>query len=142
MLSNTYVIVLSMKTTGETMKKTKLIALLCAAMALSGATTIVKAEDFTQYTNQELEQMRSQVRNMSEADRTAYRNENLNRMSSMSEDERAQARNRVNEAAGQGTTTHQRSMDGSQSGGQYGRGNDSAGSGNASNRGSGGRHGK
>ncbi|HEY9051508.1 MAG TPA: hypothetical protein VIQ03_08195 [Gammaproteobacteria bacterium] len=124
------------------MKTMKFTALLCTAIVLSGAATIIKAEDFSQYTNQELEQMRSKVRNMSEADRTAYRNENLNRMSSMSEDERAQARNRINEAVGQGTTTRQRSMDGSQSGGQYGRGNNSGGSGNAGNRGSGGRHGK
>ncbi len=123
------------------MKKLKTTALLCASLVLASASSFVSAEDFSRYTNQELEQQRLQLQNMSEADRTAYRNEMMNRMSSMSEDEQAQIRSRINETAGQGTTTRQRSMDGSSSGNQYGRGN-SSGSGASGGQGMGGGRGK
>ena len=50
------------------------------------------AEDFSAYSNEELQQKRSEVRNMSEADRAAYRSEIQARMKSMSDEERAQFR--------------------------------------------------
>lgn len=50
------------------------------------------AEDFSAYSNEELQQKRSEVRNMNEADREAYRSEMQTRMKSMSDEDRAQFR--------------------------------------------------
>ena len=55
--------------------------------------TSIAAEDFSAYSNEELQQKRSEVRNMSEADRDAYRSEMQTRMKSMSDKERAEFRN-------------------------------------------------
>jgi hypothetical protein len=95
---------------------------------------VMAAEDFSAYSTEELQQKRSEARNMSEADRAAYRSEMQTRMGAMSDEERAQMRQgggaggqgesryRSNEEMGQGTTTRERSMDGSATGGQYGGG--------------------
>lgn len=114
------------------MKKNHWMAVVAAGIALSGG--VAAAEDFSAYSNEALQQKRSEVRNMSEADRAAYRSEMQTRMGSMSDEERAQLRQgggvdgqgqsryRANEGMGQGTTTRERSMDGSGAGGQYGGG--------------------
>lgn len=120
------------------MKTKKLTALLVTAMTLGGATTVLHAEDFSRYSDQQLEQL--QVREMNEAERNAYRNEVNARNALAHEKERLRERNRVNESSGQGELTRQRSTDGSQTGGQYGR--SSAGSGNAANGSAGGGRGK
>ncbi len=54
--------------------------------------TVIAAEDFSAYSNEELQQKRSEVRNMNEADREAYRSEMQTRMKSMSDEDRAQFR--------------------------------------------------
>ncbi len=54
--------------------------------------TGIAAEDFSAYSNEELQQKRSEVRNMNEADREAYRSEMQTRMKSMSDEDRAQFR--------------------------------------------------
>ena len=101
------------------------------AAGISLSAGVLAAEDFSVYSNETLQQKRSEVRNMSEADRAAYRSEMQKRMGSMSDEERAQLRQgggqgqsryRANEDMGQGTTTRERSMDGSGTGGQYGGG--------------------
>lgn len=114
------------------MKKSHWIAGIAAGIALSAG--VAAAEDFSTYSNEALQQKRSEVRNMSEADRVAYRSEMQKRMGSMSDEERAQLRQgsdaggqgqyryRANEETGQGTTTRERSMDGTGAGGQYGGG--------------------
>lgn len=86
------------------------VVVLAAMALLRGGAAL--AEDFSRYTNEEMLQKRNEVRNMSDADRQAFRAEMQNRMRNMSEDEREQFR--ANAGAGQG------SRDGS--GGQRGSG--------------------
>lgn len=71
--------------------------------------TGVVAEDYSTYSNEELRQKRSEVRNMSEAERAAYRNEMQKRMNSMSDAEREQMRQGGN-GGGQGQEGGRRRM--------------------------------
>ncbi len=91
------------------------------------------AQDFTAYSNQELFQMRDQVRYMDSSEREAYQAERQSRMQSMSQEERMSMRSdgtwggyrsQAGNANGQGTMTRSRLRDGS-GGGQgrrYGQG--------------------
>ena len=96
------------------MKIKKRMQILLAGMVLGAGTGLVMAEDYSAYSNEEMLQKRSEVRNMSEADRNAFRAEMQKRMQSMSEEERAQMR----QGGGQGRGR----MDGSGSGGGRGMG--------------------
>lgn len=64
--------------------------------------TSIAAEDFSAYSNEELQQKRTEVRNMSEADREAFRSEMQTRMKSMSDEERAQFRSNAGGGGGGG----------------------------------------
>lgn len=112
--------------------------IITVATGITLGTGTVAAEDFSTYSDESLLQKRGEVRNMSEADRAAYRSEMQSRMGAKSDEERAQMRQggnaggqgqsryRTNEEMGRGTTTRERNMDGSGGGGQYGRGGFSA----------------
>ncbi|MCW8828481.1 MAG: hypothetical protein OQK94_05445 [Gammaproteobacteria bacterium] len=72
------------------MKMNRWLMSMIAGLALgSGA---MAAEDFSVYSIEELQQKRNEVRTMSDADRTAFMQEMQKRMSSMSDEERAQFR--------------------------------------------------
>lgn len=109
-------------------------ALVMVLTALS--TGVATAADYTQLSNEELVQMRSQARELSDEDRAVYRSEMQGRMESMSSEERNQFR-QDNAMGGQGNGEGNRNRygqgqgDGSGSGNQYryGQGN-SSGSGN------------
>ena len=100
---------------------------LSAGMLLSGAA--LAEQDFSKYTNEEMVQMRSQVRTMNEADRAQFQAEMQKRTRTMSAAERqqlgldgqeTQMRQRVNEDNAQGKgdmdRDRQRLEDGSGSG--------------------------
>jgi hypothetical protein len=71
------------------------------ALALTVGSISVEAADYTDTSNEELVQMRSQVREMAPEDRESYRTEMQTRTQSMSGDEKALYR-RLNESGGQG----------------------------------------
>ncbi|MCW8919627.1 MAG: hypothetical protein OQL08_12550 [Gammaproteobacteria bacterium] len=75
---------------------------LTGAAAAIIVTTASAAEDFSAYSIEELQQKRSEVRNMSEAERTAFRQEMQRRMATMSDAERAQMRQGAGAGKGPG----------------------------------------
>ncbi len=85
-------------------------------------TATIAAEDFSNYSTEDLVQMRDQARYMSEEDKDAYRSERQSRMDSMSQEEReamrdgnesGRSRNMSGSNQGQGTKTRSRLRDGS-----------------------------
>ncbi len=102
------------------MKKTSVWLGLLGGMGVAMA--VAAAEDFSAYSTERLQQMRGEARNMSDADRAAYRAEMQKRMRQQNSGDSTQLRNRSNEEMGRGTTTRQRSMDGSGSGKHSGGG--------------------
>ena len=114
------------------MKTTFLNLTIILTLPLSG---IVFAEDFSDKSNDELFDMRSQVQTMDTETRNAYRTERQNRMSNMDQSEReSQFANmgasgkRNMEQAGQNNQSRKR--DGSGGGKQYGKGRGGQGGGN------------
>ncbi len=99
------------------MKKTLSGIVLLTSISLSG---LSYADDYTQYSNDDLFGMRDQVRTMDDASRDAYRTERKSRMSSMDQTERD---SRFSNMGASG----QRNMD--QMGGGRGRGGGGGGGG-------------
>ena len=67
----------------------------------AGSISVAAAADYTDLSNEELVQMRSEVRELAPEDRESYRTEMQSRMQSMSSEERALFRE-MNELGGQG----------------------------------------
>ena len=120
--------------------KMKTLVAATAAFTLSAglfAPSVVLAEqDFAQYTNEELVQQRTQVRDMSEGDRALFQAEMQKRTQTMSAEERTrlgvdgrgqaaqdgQMRQRTSEDNDRGQGKMQRERQRSESGGGYGSG--------------------
>ena len=105
-------------------------------MAWLPATAVI-AQDFSNYSTQELVQMRDQMTYMGEAERSAYTAERQSRFEAMSQEERmafradsgdSERRNRSGAGDGQGSQTRKQLRDGSGGGG--GRGFGGGGKGN------------
>ncbi len=112
----------------------KYLNTMAGIVALTIGSISVEAADYADMSNEELVQMRSQVREQSYEDREGYRTEMQNRMQSMDSEERALFR-QMNETGGQGEGSGKMNRYG-QGGGngsgnkyRYGQGNDN-GSGN------------
>ena len=99
--------------------------------------TAVIAQDFSNYSTQDLVQMRDQMTYMGEAERSAYTAERQSRFEAMSQEERmafradsgdSERRNRSGVGDGQGSQTRKQLRDGSGGGG--GRGFGGGGKGN------------
>jgi hypothetical protein len=93
-------------------------------MVLSAGSVSVQAADYSDFSNEELVQQRSQVRELAPEDRDSYRTEMQGRMQSMSSDERALFRD-MNNMGGQGDGSGQMNRYGQDSGGGQGGGNGS-----------------
>src|SRR3990167_5073580 len=106
--------------------KMKTLAAAAAAFTLTAgifAPSVVRAEqDFTQYTNEELLQQRTQVRDMSEGDRAQFRAEMQKRTQNMSAEERERQRSESGDGYGRGYGTRQGANGGGMSGGMGGAG--------------------
>ena len=98
--------------------------------------TAVIAQDFSNYSTQDLFQMRDQMTYMGDAERTAYSAERQSRMQTMSQEERmsfradsgsSERRNRSGAGNGQGSQSRKQLRDGS--GGGSGRGGGGGGGG-------------
>ena len=107
--------------------KSKCMAALFLAAWLP-ATTVI-AQDFSNYSTQDLVRMRDQIAYMGEAERNAYSAERQSRMQAMSQEERlsfradsgsSERRNRSGTGKGQGSQYRKKLRDGS--GGGRGRG--------------------
>jgi hypothetical protein len=113
----------------------KYLKTVAGIMLFSAGTISAEAADYAGFSNEELVQQRSQVRQLAPEDRESYRTEMQSRMQSMSSDERALFRE-TNNMGGQG--------DGSGKMNRYGRGDSQGyGSGYGSRQGGGngrGRH--
>jgi len=102
-----------------------------AIMLLAGS---AMAADYSSYSNEEMMQMRSQARDMSEQDRAAFRNEMQSRHQSMSAEERNQLREQAR-SSGQGNYGQGNSYG---QGNRYGQGGGGGGGGQGHRYGQGG----
>ena len=93
-------------------------------MVLSAGSVSVQAADYSDFSNEELVQQRSQVRELAPEDRDSYRTEMQSRMQSMSSDERTLFRD-LNNMDRQGNGSGQMNRYGQGSGGGQGGGNGS-----------------
>lgn len=124
------------------MKISSLMAAVAAVVLGAGGLSpaVVRAdEDFTRYTNEELVQQRTRVRDMDQADRTRYRDEMQSRAQHMSAAERerlgidergapagaGEGRTRAGEDNDRGQGEMERERQRSESGDGYGRGYES-----------------
>ena len=82
------------------MKMNRWLISMVTGLALVSGT--VAAEDFSSYSIDELLQKRNEIHTMSDAERTAFRQEMQKRMSSMSDEERARFRQEFGGGEGAG----------------------------------------
>lgn len=86
------------------------------------STSVIAAQDYTVYSNEDLFQMKEQVRIMGEEDRQAYQAERRNRIKNMSQEERQAMRNNQRGMAEKSNNEQRKQLrDGSGGGNQYGK---------------------